>query len=69
MIRRFAKISALLIVFLIITGTTAYLTLTFIIKSEDTVVVPDLLGKGCRLFTGGADGSRTQHQDKRVRVQ
>ena len=45
MIRRFAKISALLIVFLIITGTTAYLTLTFIIKSEDTVVVPDLLGK------------------------
>ena len=45
MIRRFAKISALLIVFLIITGTTAYLTLTFIIRSEDTVVVPDLLGK------------------------
>lgn len=45
MIRRFAKISALLIVFLIITGTTAYLTLTFIIKSQDTVVVPDLLGK------------------------
>jgi beta-lactam-binding protein with PASTA domain len=45
MIRRFAKISALLIVFLIITGTTAYLTLTFIIKSEDTVVVPDLMGK------------------------
>jgi serine/threonine-protein kinase len=45
MIRRFAKISVLLIVFLIITGTTAYLTLTFIIKSEDTVVVPDLLGK------------------------
>ena len=45
MIRRVAKISVLLIVFLIITGTTAYLTLTFIIKSEDTVVVPDLLGK------------------------
>ena len=45
MIRRFAKISALLILFLLITGTTAYLTLTFIIKSEDTVVVPDLLGK------------------------
>ena len=44
MIRRVAKISVLLIVFLIITGTTAYLTLTFIIKSEDTVVVPDLLG-------------------------
>ena len=45
MIRRFAKISAQLFVFLIITGATAYLTLTFIIKSEDTVVVPDLLGK------------------------
>ena len=45
MIRRVAKISVLLIVFLIITGTTAYLTLTFIIKNEDTVVVPDLLGK------------------------
>lgn len=45
MIRRLAKISVLLIVFLIITVTAAYLTLTFIIKSEDTVVVPDLLGK------------------------
>ena len=45
MIKRFVNISVLLVAFLIITGTTAYLTLTFIIKSEDTVVVPDLLGK------------------------
>lgn len=45
MIRRFLKIAALLIIFLAITGTTAYLTLTLIIKSEDTVIVPDLVGK------------------------
>jgi len=45
MIKRFAKIGLLLIAFLIVTGASAYLTLTFIIKSEDTVVVPDLLGK------------------------
>jgi len=45
MIKRFAKIGLLLIAFLIITGASAYLTLTFIIKSEDTVVVPELLGK------------------------
>ncbi len=45
MIKRFAKIGLLLIAFLMITGASAYLTLTFIIKSEDTVVVPNLLGK------------------------
>lgn len=45
MIKRFAKIGLLLIAFLVVTGASAYLTLTFIIKSEDTVVVPDLLGK------------------------
>jgi serine/threonine-protein kinase len=45
MIKRFAKIGLLLLAFLIITGASAYLTLTFIIKGEDTVVVPDLLGK------------------------
>jgi len=45
MIKRFAKIGLLLIAFLMVTGASAYLTLTFIIKSEDTVVVPDLLGK------------------------
>ncbi len=45
MIKRFANLGFLLIAFLVVTGASAYLTLTFIIKSEDTVVVPDLLGK------------------------
>ena len=45
MISKFAKIAALVIVFLMVAGASAYLTLTFIIKSEDTVIVPDLVGK------------------------
>ena len=45
MITKFAKIATLFVVFLIIAGASAYLTLTFIIKSEDTVIVPDLVGK------------------------
>jgi len=45
MITKFAKIATLFIVFLIIAGASAYLTLTFIIKSEETVIVPDLVGK------------------------
>ena len=45
MITKFAKIATLIVVFLIIAGASAYLTLTFIIKSEDTVIVPDLVGK------------------------
>ncbi len=45
MIKRFAKIGFLFVAFLIVTGASAYFTLTFIIKGEDTVVVPDLLGK------------------------
>jgi len=45
MITKFAKIATLLIVFLMVAGASAYLTLTFIIKSEDTVIVPDLVGK------------------------
>jgi beta-lactam-binding protein with PASTA domain len=45
MIPRILKILSLFILFLSITGTTAYLTLTWIIKSEDTVVVPDMIGK------------------------
>jgi serine/threonine-protein kinase len=40
-----AKIAALFVFFLAITGTAAYLTLTWIIKSEDAVVVPELVGK------------------------
>ena len=35
MIKRFAKIGLLLVAFLIVTGASAYLTLTFIIKGED----------------------------------
>jgi len=45
MILRIGKIVALLITLVIVVVTSAYLTLTLIIKSEDTVVVPDLNGK------------------------
>ena len=45
MIAKFIKITALFIIFLIVAGVSTYLTLTFIIKSEDTVIVPDLVGK------------------------
>ncbi len=42
---RFLKIIALLLAFGIVTGVCAYMTLTFIIKSEDTVTVPDVVGR------------------------
>lgn len=45
MIARILKLSALFFLFVLIIGASAYLTLTLIIKSEDTVVVPDLSGK------------------------
>jgi serine/threonine-protein kinase len=45
MILKIAKISALCVAFLLAAGASAYLTLTFIIKSEDTVIVPNLVGK------------------------
>ena len=45
MISRILKLAALFFLFVLIAGTSAYLTLTLIIKSEDTVVVPDLSGK------------------------
>jgi len=45
MIARILKIAALGAAFLLVAGASAYLTLTFIIKSEDTVIVPDLVGK------------------------
>ena len=45
MISRVLKIAILLFVFILIVGASAYLTLTMIIKSEDTVIVPDLSGK------------------------
>jgi len=45
MIAKIAKIAALGTAFLLVAGASAYLTLTYIIKSEDTVIVPDLVGK------------------------
>ena len=45
MIARILKISALFIAFIFVVGISVYLTLTTIIKSEDTVVVPNLVGK------------------------
>jgi len=45
MITKIAKISALGLAILLVAGASAYLTLTFIIKSEDTVIVPKLVGK------------------------
>jgi beta-lactam-binding protein with PASTA domain len=44
-ILRIFKIAALFIVLILIIGASGYLTLTLMIKSEDTVVVPDLIGK------------------------
>ena len=45
MIAKIVKIALLCTAFLLVAGASAYLTLTFIIKSEDTVIVPDLVGK------------------------
>jgi beta-lactam-binding protein with PASTA domain len=45
MISRILKFGSLFFLFVLIVGASAYLTLTLIVKSEDTVVVPDLLGK------------------------
>jgi serine/threonine-protein kinase len=45
MIARILKIAALCAAILFVAGASAYLTLTLIIKSEDTVIVPELVGK------------------------
>ncbi|MFC1829777.1 PASTA domain-containing protein [Thermodesulfobacteriota bacterium] len=45
MILRIAKITALFAALVLIVGVSSYFTLTLLIKSEDTVVVPDLNGK------------------------
>ena len=45
MISKILKITALATAFLLVAGASAYLTLTYIIKSEDTVIVPNLVGK------------------------
>ncbi|MDJ0830300.1 MAG: PASTA domain-containing protein [Desulfobacterales bacterium] len=44
-ILKVAKIAALFALFIAMAGVSAYLTLTLIIKSEDTVIVPKLVGK------------------------
>jgi serine/threonine-protein kinase len=44
-IARILKITGLALAFILAAGVSAYLTLTLIIKSEDTVIVPDLIGK------------------------
>jgi len=45
MISRILKIASFFIIFTLVAGASAYLTLSLIIKSEDTVVVPNLEGK------------------------
>jgi serine/threonine-protein kinase len=45
MIGRILKIAGLLIIFMIITGLSAYFTLSIMIKSEGTVIVPNFIGK------------------------
>ena len=45
MITRIIKIAAVFLAFVLVAGLSAYVALTLIIKSEDTVVVPDLGGK------------------------
>ncbi|MBL7178920.1 MAG: PASTA domain-containing protein [Desulfobacterales bacterium] len=45
MITRIVKIAAVFIAFVLVAGLSAYVALTLIIKSEDTVIVPDLVGK------------------------
>ena len=45
MIAKIAKIAGLGLAFIFVAGISAYLTLTLIIKSEDTVIVPNLEGK------------------------
>ena len=45
MIRTLLKYLAVLVVFCVIAGLSAFFTLSFMIKSGDTVMVPDLKGK------------------------
>lgn len=45
MLKQIFKTGAIFSSFLVITGVMAYLTLTYTIKNEDSVVVPELVGK------------------------
>jgi len=42
---RFLKIAVLIVSFVFVFGISTYLTIAWIIRSEDTVVVPELVGK------------------------
>jgi len=42
---KIGKIAALVLSFIVFAGISAYLTLTLLIKSEDIVILPDLIGK------------------------
>jgi beta-lactam-binding protein with PASTA domain len=44
-LKRIVNTAGLLILFSMVVGISGYFTLTLIIKSEDTVVIPDLVGK------------------------
>jgi len=45
MITRVVKISLLFVLFILVSGISTHLTLTLIIKGEDSVIVPELVGK------------------------
>ena len=45
MIKKMLKIGLLFSIFLLVTGISAYLALTYFIRNEDSVVVPELVGK------------------------
>ena len=45
MIAKIAKVTGIALAFIFVAGISAYFTLTLIIKSEDTVIVPNLEGK------------------------
>lgn len=45
MIKQILKTSALFFTFLFVTGVCTYLALTYFIRNEDSVVVPELVGK------------------------
>ena len=45
MLARLVKILTALTALAAVTGISAYLTLVLIVKSEETVVVPDLVGR------------------------
>lgn len=45
MIRKILKIASFGVLFIVIAGISAYFTLSLVIKSEDTVIVPDFVGK------------------------